>query len=377
MACLKTPRRVSAHSTTDCGRIRHKGVFSAMQHCYTPRPPICAAILAFPDATASVMYGLSDLFHSAGRDWGMIVHGTPGPSVVAPVIVAARAGPLTLANGVTIVPDATLDAAPLPQLVCVPELLIAPSTALENRYADEVEWLKRCYAAGAVIAAACSGSLLLAEAGLLEGESATTHWAYCDVLAERYPGIKVQRQRSLVAAGEGQRLIMAGGGSSWLDLGLFLIARFAGVDVAMQLARLYLIDWHHAGQQPFARLAATRQTDDAVITRCQIWAAHHYASTSPVAAMADVAGLSERALTRRFQKATGMTPLQYVQSIRIEEAKQMLESSEADLETIAQELGYEDPRFLQRLFKREVRLTPAQYRRKFGRLRQVLQTAGN
>jgi transcriptional regulator GlxA family with amidase domain len=337
--------------------------------------PASAAILAFPQATASVMYGLSDLFHSAGRDWGMIVSGEPGTPVIVPRIVAAETGPLQIANGVTIVPDATLSEVSDPDLICVPEILVAPSERLAGRFDREVEWLRACYERGAIVAAACSGSLLLAEAGLLEGEDATSHWAYCDALAVRFPGIRVQRQRSLVAAGEGQRLIMAGGGSSWLDLGLFLIARIAGVEAAMQLARIYLIDWHHAGQQPFARLSVTRQTEDAVIAKCQLWAATHYDEPAPVAAMARLSGMSERSLVRRFQRATGMSPIQYIQAIRIEEAKQMLEASREPVEAIAHDLGYEDASFFVRLFKREVKLTPSQYRRKFGKLRDVLREA--
>lgn len=340
-----------------------------------PAAPAAAAILAFPEATASVLYGLGDLFHSAGRDWGMIVHGRPGPTLIRPKIVAARQDSFRIANGVTVVPDATFADMPAPELICVPEILVAPSDRLAGKFDAEIAWLQQCYRQGSIIAAACSGSLLLAEAGLLDGEDATTHWAYCDVLAERFPRVRVQRQRSLVAAGAGQRLIMTGGGSSWQDLGLFLIARLAGVDAAMQLARIYLIDWHHAGQQPFARLAASRQTDDAAVTQCQVWAATHYDEPAPVAAMVRVSGLSERSLTRRFRQATGMTPIQYIHAIRIEEAKQMLEATRQPVEAIAQELGYEDASFFMRLFRRNVRLTPTQYRRKFGKLRQVLNQA--
>jgi putative intracellular protease/amidase len=176
--------------------------------------PASAAILAFPEATASVIYGLSDLFHSAGRDWGMIVTGIPGAPLIRPRIVAAEAGPFRIANDVTVVPDARLSEVPDPDLICVPEILVSPSEPLTGRFEREIEWLRACYARGSTVAAACSGSLLLAEAGLLDGEAATSHWAYCDALAERFPAISVQRQRSLVAAGEGQRLIMAGGGSS-------------------------------------------------------------------------------------------------------------------------------------------------------------------
>jgi transcriptional regulator GlxA family with amidase domain len=233
------------------------------------RVPANFAVLAFPESAASGVYGMYDVFMSAGRDWGMIVDGKPGPALIRPYVVSAKHGPFIAANGVRITPDTTLEDAPTPEIVCVLELLVAPDESLEGRFSDEIVWLQRCYAAGATLATACSGALLLAEAGLLDGHETTTHWAYCDVLARRYPGIKIRPQCALVVAGEGRRLVMAGGGASWLDLALYLIARTVGVEVAMQTARVNLIDWHDIGQQPFARLARSRQVDDAVIARCR------------------------------------------------------------------------------------------------------------
>jgi transcriptional regulator GlxA family with amidase domain len=178
----------------------------------------------------------------------------------------------------------------------------------------------------------------------------------------------------LVVSGEGQRLVMAGGGTSWLDLTLYLIARTAGVETAMQVARVNLIDWHQIGQQPFARLARTRQVEDAVIARCQTWIAEHYHESAPVAAMVRLSGVAERSFKRRFQAATGMPPLEYVHTLRIEEAKQMLESGDQPIAAIADQVGYEDAGFFSRLFRRKVNLTPAQYRRRFGALRRALET---
>jgi len=165
---------------------------------------------------------------------------------------------------------------------------------------------------------------------------------------------------------------MAGGGTSWQDLDLYLIARFVGVDVAMQVARINLIDWHAIGQQPFARLARSRQVDDAVIARCQTWIADHYQEPSPVAALVQLSGLAERSFKRRFQQATGMSPLEYVHTLRLEEAKQMLEAGSRPIEAIANEVGYEDAGFFSRLFRRKVSLTPAQYRKRFGSMRRAL-----
>jgi transcriptional regulator GlxA family with amidase domain len=340
------------------------------------RPPVNVSILAFAEASASVVYGMYDLFMSAGRDWGIIVDGAPGPTLMRPRVVSAHAGPFTVANDVRITPEATLDGGPLPDIVCVPEANVPPGEPLAGRFTAEVAWLQRCYAAGATLAAACSGTLLLAEAGLLDGQEATTHWAYCDVLARRYPAVKVRPQRALVVSGDGQRLVMAGGGTSWLDLALYLIARSVGVEAAMQTARINLIDWHAIGQQPFARLARSRQVDDAVIARCQTWIAEHYQEPAPVAAMVRLSGLAERSFKRRFQQATGMAPLEYVHTLRLEEAKQLLESTDQPIEAIANEVGYEDAGFFSRLFRRNVNLTPAQYRKRFGAMRRALQGSG-
>lgn len=342
-----------------------------------PDSPIGVAILTFPETTASVVYGLYDLFLAAGRDWGVVTEGRPGPELIKPLLVARRCEPFEVSNSVRIAPHLSLAQCPAVDIVCIPEVNLPPSATLTDRYGEEVAWLKQRFEQGALLAAACSGTMLLAEARLLEGQSATTHWAWCNALKERFPGVNVQPQRALVVSGEGQRLVMAGGGTSWLDLGLYLIARSVGIEAAMQVARVNLIDWHQVGQQPYARLAHTRQVDDAVIARCQAWIAEHYGEPNPVRGMAGVSGLAERTFKRRFQRATGMAPLEYVHALRLEEAKQMLESGDLPIAAIANEIGYEDAGYFGRLFRRNVKLTPAQYRKRFGDMRRAVQGASD
>jgi transcriptional regulator GlxA family with amidase domain len=336
--------------------------------------PTTVAILAMPETTASVIYGMYDIFMSAGRDWGAIVDGRPGPQLMKPTVVSARPEGFLAANDVRITPQAPLEAGLGADIVCVPELAVPPGDPIDGRFLQEIDWLRRCYAAESTIATACSGAMLLAEAGLLDGHEATTHWAYCDLLKKRHPRVTVKPKAALVATGDGQRLVMAGGGTTWLDMALFLIARVAGVEVAMQTARINLIDWHDIGQQPFARLARTRQSDDAIVARCQEWIAEHYRESSPVGAMTRLSGLAERSFTRRFKAATGLSPLEYVHTLRLEEAKQLLEQGDRPVEAIAEDVGYEDAAFFGRLFRRHVGLTPAQYRRRFGSMRRALGT---
>ncbi len=330
------------------------------------------ALLAIPEVAASTLYGMLDVLASAGRDWAGLVEGREGESVLDPRVVSLRGpGPMAIANGVQIMPD--VDDGTIPDVVCVPEVAVAPGTVLTESHHAEIAWLHRCYEAGAIVTTACSGAMLLAETGLLEGAEATTHWAYCDALS-CYPGVEVYPHRALVVSGEGGRLIMAGGGTSWEDLALYLVARLVSVDEAMHIARLFLIDWHDVGQLPYAALARNRQVDDAVIARCQAWIAEHYEEPSPVASMIQLSELTERTFSRRFKQATGMAPIEYVHTLRLEEAKQLLESGDKPIEAVAQEVGYEDAAFFGRLFRRKVGVTPAQYRKRFRGLRRALET---
>ncbi len=338
-----------------------------------PEGKLVVAVLAVPESTASTLYGMYDILESAGRDWQLVAEGLPGEPALAPRIVSADGAGFRAPNGLAIEPHAALGDPPAPDVIVIPDLMVPPEEDLTGRHAAERDWLAASYAAGATLATACTGALILAEAGLLDNQDATTHWAYCDAMAARYPAVRVHVSRALVTSGEGQRLVMAGGGTSWHDLALFLIARLVSADEAMRVARLHLIDWHHVGQQPFATLTRNRQTDDAVIARCQEWIATHYDTDSPVAAMARLSGIAERSFKRRFARATGMSPIEYVHSLRIEETKHMLERTDDSVESVASQVGYEDPSFFGRLFKRNVGLTPAQYRRRFRTLRDVLE----
>ncbi len=330
--------------------------------------PRTIAILVLPETTASVVYGMFDLFQGAGRDWPLITQGEPGQALLNALLVSRDGRPLTVCNGITIAPHVSLDSCPEDAVICVPEVNQEPGASLLPVYTDEIAWLRERHAQGATLAAACSGAMLFAEAGLLDGQEATTHWAWCDDMRTRFPRVQVCEQRALVVSGDGQRLVMAGGGTSFLDLALYLIARTCGVDVAMQVARVHLIDWHAIGQQPFARLARTRQVEDVVIARCQEWIAENYNEANPVTAMQQMSGLAERTFARRFHQATGMAPIEYVHALRLEEAKQLLEASKLPVEAIANEIGYEDAGYFGRLFRKKVQLTPAQYRRRFGRM---------
>lgn len=338
--------------------------------------PLTIALLAAPETTAGTVFGLYDLFSSAGRDWGLLTRGEAGTPRARPFVVAARPEPFEVANKAWIRPDRSFEDCGAPDVVYVPEVLVPPGEPITGRFSDAVAWLGKCYEAGATIASACSGALLLAEAGLLDGCDATTHWAYCEGLRRHYPRVSVHPARCLVASGDGQRIITSGGVTSYLDLGLFLVARFFGQEEAMRLARAYLIDWHSHGQLPFSSLICSRQADDRQIAVMQEWIAENYAHSAPVAAMVELSRLSDRTFKRRFTQATGLKPLEYVHTLRLEEAKQLLETTEMTIDGVANEVGYENGSFFRRLFRRKVGLTPHAYRLRFSAFRKALAQTG-
>ncbi len=334
--------------------------------------PLNVAILAVPEATASTVYGMFDLFSSPGRDFQFITRGVAGEPRMHPYVVARNRDGFAAANGIWIRPDHDFSDCPRPDIVCIPDFYVNPGDSVSGLYDAEAAWLKQVHDGGSILASACSGAVLLGEAGLLTNCDATIHWGYVATLTNNYPGVKVKLHQSLVLSGEAQRIIMAGGGSSWQDLALYIIARHVGLKEAIEVAKVYMLQWHDLGQRPFASLMSFRQTSDAVINRCQEWVAQNYRSPSPVAAMIEVSNLAERTFIRRFREATGMTPLDYVHALRLEEAKQMLETGDLPVEAIANEVGYEDASFFGRLFRRKVGLTPAQYRLRFGSLHRAL-----
>ncbi|MDX1401300.1 MAG: helix-turn-helix domain-containing protein, partial [Kiloniellales bacterium] len=193
----------------------------------------------------------------------------------------------------------------------------------------------------------------------------TTHWSASRIFREYYPNVALKSERVLVATGAEHRIVTSGGSAAWTDLALYLIARFCGDIEARRIAKIFLFGDRSDGQLPFAAMVRPKQHKDAVVAEIQVWIASHYAQPNPVAAMAKRSGLTERTFIRRFKAATGYAPLNYVQTMRIEESKQILETTDDPIDNIALAVGYDDPNSFRRLFKRTTGVSPSRYRQRF------------
>lgn len=331
-------------------------------------------ILASPNSRGAILYGLRDLLSVPGQGWAFAVERERRPSIAQVRIVAANAEPFRCTGGVPVTPDAALDDANDAQIVCIPNFTLPPGESHAVVFRAEIEWLKRRYEAGATLASVCSGAILLAETGLLDGEEATSHWSAKETFRTRFPQVRFQSDKTIVFAGEGNRIVQGGGMSSWQDVALYLIARFIGPDHAAKTARFYCIETRTDGQLQFNAHSRFIQRDDAVIRECQRWLADNYAVPDALVRMQQRSGLTRRSFDRRFRTATGYSPREYLQSLRIEEAKQLLEASRVPVDAVAEAIGYTDPRPFQRLFQRFTGLTASAYRRRFGHDRFLLRS---
>lgn len=319
-------------------------------------------------AGTSTMFCILDVLASVGRDWEML-HGIAMTEPCFQVSLRTVDGaPYWDVNGRKITPDAALTERPEPDLIIVPDMHFDPNGGVPAEFSPVTEWISKAYERGAIVTSVCSGAIVLGATGILDGKQATTHWGFADMLSRRFPGVHVCRERILVPAGEGHRVVTAGGVSAWEDLMLYLIGRFAGADAARRIAKLYLIEPHGDGQLSYASLTAGRQSDDQLVANAQQWVAQNYHLPGPVAAMAERSQMTERGFHRRFKKATGQAPADYVQTLRVEEAKQLLETSSLPIDSIAAEVGYSEPSSFRAAFRKRVGMTASAYRKKWSAL---------
>jgi transcriptional regulator GlxA family with amidase domain len=249
-------------------------------------------------------------------------------------------------------------------IAIVPSLLVPDGRWVRGRFPEEVAWLQRVHARGGLVCSACSGVLLIAETGLLDGRSVTIHPAYASTFADNYPAARLALSEVLVATGEREELVMSGASASWHDLVLYLIARHVGPTAAQSVAKFSLLQWHTDGQGPYVPFAPPLDHGDAIVAEAQEWLRRNYAVAAPVTELVERSGVPERTFKRRFTAATGHTPIAYVQRTRVEEAKRRLERTADPVDRISYAVGYEDPASFRRLFKRITGVSPGVYRRK-------------
>jgi transcriptional regulator GlxA family with amidase domain len=324
-------------------------------------------VLALRDSTALVPIGLVDMLRKA-TELAASMPAAQARPVLEPVLVACGAARVVLgAGGIRVHCDTRTRDVRRSDVVLVPALDPDVPQHLDlNR--EAVAWVRRMHAGGADVASACTGAFLLGEAGLLDGRAATTHWAFQDLLRRRYPRVRLRPEAIVVDEG---RVCTAGGATSFLNLALYLVERWLGADVARASSKMFLVDVNKSPQTAYAILAGQKTHGDAEILRAQGFVESNLAASLSVGELSRKVGMSRRTFVRRFTRATGCSPRDYLQRVKVEAAKRALESTRHSVGAISSEVGYSDPVALRKVFVKLTGLTPADYRRRYG----VLATA--
>ena len=229
--------------------------------------------------------------------------------------------------------------------------------------AGVVSWVRSCHAAGAALVALCSGAFILAETGLVDGQSVATHQGCAKALAKRFPQIVVDTNRRIIDYGD---IITAGGFLAWVDLGLFFVDRLLGPAIWAKTAHFVLSGPAAGEARYFTGFAPPQTHGDRAVLKAQEWVHMRDGRGVSLAAMATAAGLERRTLVRRFTNTTGMSPIEYCRAVRIARARELLEGGDTSQKQIAQSLGYKDVTSFARVFHKVVGSAPGAYRKRFG-----------
>jgi transcriptional regulator GlxA family with amidase domain len=227
-----------------------------------------------------------------------------------------------------------------------------------------MEWICDRYDRGAIVAALCTGTFVLAETGLLNERLATTNWLYARRFRNRFPNVHLHPERILT---HDRRLICSGAFTAFYHIGLHLIEQFADRDLAALCSKIFLIDPNRTSQASYTIFNVFKQHGDDGILSAQNWLENNFARGIRIEDLARQTGISPRHFIRRFKKATGESPLSYLQHIRMETAKNLLETKSTTIDEITRAIGYENSCTFRKLFKECTGLSPREYRDKFAR----------
>ena len=317
-------------------------------------------VVLMDDGYASTAIAPIEIFHSAGALYAQLKGEAPSPQFrVTTVSITGK--PVTSPYGVKLSPSASMDEVTKTDIVVVPTSgLELDGKLIENSALSP--WLKNLHAGGAYVAGVCMGAAYLAEAGLLDGRIGTTHWALIAEFERRWPKVK---WRGDLMVTEEQRLLCSGGVCASMDVSLYLVEKLCGHQIAVQTAKSLNFHMPRVHQSGYAVLPFSPPHEDARIRVAEQHLQTHYRDALSVEALAERAAMSVRNFVRRFKAATGRMPGAYLQAVRIETAKAMLERDGAPVQRVASEVGYEDVAFFRALFKRATGMNPADYRARF------------
>lgn len=324
---------------------------------------IDVTVIFLSDGYASTAIAPIEIFHSAGRLWAWLRGEEQKPRFnVRTASIDGKAVKGIGAYG--LVPEFALSDIKKTDIV----ILSATGWALEQdavKHPILLPWLRKMRSRGAYIAGICSGVGYLAEAGLLDGREATTHWGVADILRTRYPDVKWRVDQFVT---EDSGMLCSGGVYAAVDLSLYLVEKFCGHDVAVRTAKSLLLSMPRSRQLGYAVAPLSTSHSDEKIKIAEEYLRQHFDHEVTIDKLAGKVAMSPRNFIRRFQAATGRLPGAYIQMLRVAAARDLLDRGAVSVQEVCSKVGYEDVGFFRGVFKRHTGMTPGEYRETFAGL---------
>ncbi len=316
-------------------------------------------ILALHNTIATTVIGPMDVFFQTGKIWNYIQDRKPESRFQVDIVTVDGRSAKCI-NGFLIPASRSIYDVGDTDLI-----LISCIYDVEKmlKYGKElVSFLRRKYDQGVDIASVCTASFLLAETGLLDGKTATTHWGFADQFRKMYPKVRLKPDRLIT---DEEDLFCSGALNSGIDLAMYLVEKYYGHEIAVQTSKTLIHDLGRHSQSPYTVFQFQKKHNDNRIIEAQQWIEQNYTREINMNRIAGEHGMSRRTFERRFKKATGDTPLVYLQRIRVEAAKRHLESEQIAFDEISYKVGYDNSNFFRGLFKKHTGLLPTEYQKKF------------
>jgi len=279
-------------------------------------------------------------------------------------LVSVSLEPITYHRQFTVQPTATLDHIKRTDLIII--------AAIDGRLEREIErnqayvpWIReQRISNGADIASLCKGAFILADTGLLNGKKCSTHWTAHNQFTRLYPEVELIPEKIIT---EDNGIYSSGGAYSFLNFTIYLIERYLGREVAIRCSKFSEIDIDRIDQSPFSIFHGQKDHGDEAILKAQLYIEDHHQDKIPIPDLAELSHMSERTFLRRFKKLTANTPAQYIQRVKVEAAKKMLESTTLQIQQVMFDVGYNDFNAFRKIFKKFAGLSPQAYQRKYNR----------
>ena len=248
-------------------------------------------------------------------------------------------------------------------------LIIIPSLNFDYEKDDAgnqllVDWLQRQYKAGAEIASICSGAFMLASSGLIDGKNCSTHWAFADIFRNMFPKVKLQPEKLIT---DENGIYTNGGGYSFLNLALYLVEKYYDRQTAIYCSKIFQIEIDRQSQSPFTIFTGQKMHGDEMVQQAQSYLENKLHEKLSVEDLSSKFAVGRRNFDRRFIKATGNTPVEYFQRVKIESAKKAFETTRKTINEVMYDVGYSDVKAFREVFRKITGMSPLEYRNKYNK----------